>query len=217
MLPDNAKPSWEEQYQASAKICSHAYWYVNFTCTFQLLINAQQVAEGIWWFPQCVYACITFWPCEHTSAKICSHAYWYVNFTCTFQLLINAQQVAEGIWWFPQCVYACITFWPCEHHIELNIVCIFKLRRPGSISCASKAGMPSKINAVEISSTVETVICDPSRDLNEMVAYYRGSLNTDYIQWPRGKKCMPSKHFQNLMESLDILHALLSMYIYKHK
>ena len=30
--------------------------------------------------------------------------------------------------------------------------------------------------------TVETVICDPSRDLNEKVAYDRGSLNTVSIQ-----------------------------------
>ena len=33
--------------------------------------------------------------------------------------------------------------------------------------------------------TVETVICNPSRDLNEKVAYDRGSLNTVSIQQSR--------------------------------
>ena len=37
--------------------------------------------------------------------------------------------------------------------------------------------------------TVETVICDPSRDLNEKVAYDRGSLNTVSIQQPSKKVC----------------------------
>ena len=32
-----------------------------------------------------------------------------------------------------------------------------------------------------------------------------------------GKKYMTSKHFQNRMKSLDVLHTLLNMYMYKQK
>ena len=54
-----------------------------------------------------------------------------------------------------------------------------------------KFGFGNAENIVLKISTVETVICDPSRDLHEKVAYDRGSLNTVSLYNDREvKQCM---------------------------
>ena len=56
----------------------------------------------------------------------------------------------------------------------------------------------------KLGNTVETVICESSRNLNEKVTYGRELLNTVPIEWPIKKICSTSHHYQNREKSSHV-------------